>query len=662
MAEQESSSVDRFEDRLEFETLISELSSRFINLPPGEVDHAIEDALGQVCERLGIELAVLWKWSGTNPDVIAPTHVYPARPGRELLEPIRQEQYPWSVEQVRAGRVVALASLDAAPAEAAVDSHFARLAGIRSNLTLPLAVGGEPPVGALAFNTVRAERDWPEALVKRLRLVAQVFAGALARKRADEALGESEERLSLAADAAEAGLWSLDFHTGVFWVTQGARAIFGFPPDEVIDLERLEKAVHPDDRNLVRAAIERSATADGHVNVEYRIILPGEGGLRWISSRGRTRFSSAGAPERLMGVSIDVTERKRADEAHRAGEARLAAGADLAELAFYEMDYGRGVAWVDERFRTVCGLPEGHDNALQALAFWSEHLHPGDRRRVLELREQMHDGRLPQLTVEYRYLHPTVGEKWIKHVGRIATRDASGRAVIAYGVLRDITESKRVEEELHDLSRRLIRAHEEERALLARELHDDVTQRLAVLAIDAGRAEIAARDEVQAEVLRSVREGLVHLSEDIHSLAYQLHPSVLEELGLAEALRAECERRRRQGRLELALELDPLPAFVAKDAALCLFRIAQEALNNVARHAGARAASVTLKQMDGGLLLAVRDAGAGFDPTNPGIRRSLGLASMRERVRLVDGTLDIDSAPGRGTAVIAWVPAKGESQ
>jgi signal transduction histidine kinase len=110
------------------------------------------------------------------------------------------------------------------------------------------------------------------------------------------------------------------------------------------------------------------------------------------------------------------------------------------------------------------------------------------------------------------------------------------------------------------------------------------------------------------------------------------------------------------------VELDPLPAFVGRDAALCLFRVAQEALNNVTRHAGARAASVVLRQMDGGLLLAVRDDGVGFDPASPGTGRRLGLASMRERVRLVNGTLDIESAPGRGTAIVAWVPAEGGSR
>jgi signal transduction histidine kinase len=239
-------------------------------------------------------------------------------------------------------------------------------------------------------------------------------------------------------------------------------------------------------------------------------------------------------------------------------------------------------------------------------------------------------------------------------------RDAGGHTTRAYGVLRDISESKRVEVELRDLSRRLIGAHEEERALLARELHDDVSQRLAVLAIDVGRAELTAPEGELAEAMQAVREGLVRLSEDIHSLAYQLHPSVLEELGLAEALRAEGERHGRQG-LHVWVHLDPLDAVVPDDVALCLFRVAQEALNNAARHAAARVATVRLRQMDGGLLLAVSDNGVGFDPKNPG-QGGLGSASMRERVSLVDGTLDIESAPGRGTTVVAWVPAEGGSK
>ena len=199
-------------------------------------------------------------------------------------------------------------------------------------------------------------------------------------------------------------------------------------------------------------------------------------------------------------------------------------------------------------------------------SIWIEHLHPDELQRVLDLREQMQDGRLDRLSLEYRYVHPTRGELWIHHLGGVSERETNGRAVRTFGVLRDITERKRAEEELRDLSQRLIRAHEEERAMLARELHDDVTQRLAVLAIEVGRAEFAAPDGPHAHAMRSVREGLVRLSEDVHSLAYQLHPSVLDELGLAEALRTECERRGRQGSLGLSVDIDPLPtAIVGRD-------------------------------------------------------------------------------------------------
>jgi PAS domain S-box-containing protein len=664
MAEEERSSADLVENRLEFETLISDLSSRFINLPPDEVDHAIEEAQRRVCECLDLDLSALWQWLAEGPPALKMTHVYRSLEGPPI--PVgtmdAQESFPWCLDQLIAGRIIAVTDVEKVPPEAAHDQEGWRHFNLKSVLTIPLSAGGGPAIGALNFNSIRKQRDWPDALVNRLQLVAQIFASALARKHADEALRDSEERLSLAADSAAAGLWTLDYSTGVFWVTERARTIFGFSADEVITMERLRASVHPDDWDLVRGAVERSARDGEPVNVEYRIVLPSDGAVRWIASNGRPQPGPTGEPKRLTGISIDVTERKHAEQAFRATEARLAAGAALAGLAFYEVDFDQRVAFVDDRFREICGLPPDRQQGLQPLEFWIEHLHSDDRERVLYERQQLHEGRLERLNFEYRFLNPIHGERWIHHVGCVTTRDAAGHTVRSYGVLRDITEHKRAEDALRDLSRRLIRAQEEERALLARELHDDVTQRVAVLAIEAGRAELAATEGSQKQAMRSVREGLVRLSEDIHSLAYQLHPSVLDELGLAEALRAECERVCGQGRVDLSLELDPLSASVGRDAALCLFRLAQEALNNVTRHAGARAASVTLRQMDGGLLLAVRDDGVGFDPVSPGTRRSLGLASMRERVRLVNGTLDIESAPGRGTQIIAWVPVEGEAR
>ncbi|MGE5362229.1 MAG: sensor histidine kinase [Bacteroidales bacterium] len=213
------------------------------------------------------------------------------------------------------------------------------------------------------------------------------------------------------------------------------------------------------------------------------------------------------------------------------------------------------------------------------------------------------------------------------------------------------------ENEPLELRQRLISAREEERALVARELHDDVIQRLALLSIELGSVERAERETEQTEKVRAVRHELRRLSDDVHSLSRQMHPSVLDDVGLVEALRSECRRRCRQDGIEVSVDVGPLPV-VGRDEALCLYRVLQEALNNVRRHARSRTARVVLRQADGGLRLVVHDNGVGFDPGRPKRRDGLGLVSMRERVRLVNGTFHVDSDPGRGTAVIAWVPAE----
>jgi PAS domain S-box-containing protein len=647
--------TEDLKDLLEIETLISDLSSRFINLPPERVDAAIEDVQRRVCEVLGVDLSALWESTAVAPRSFVLTHFYSAHGDLGALERgMRAEEYfPWLVGEVLAGRTFAATSLDEMPDEGAVDRENGRLLGIRSTLTVPLSVGGEP-VGALAFNTLGSTRDWPERLVSRISLIAQVFANALARKRADEVLRESEERVRLAADSAGAGLWSLDLATGVFWTSEKTLALLDLPPGEVVTLERLRRCVHPHDWPTAQATIDEAVRSGQSGQVEYRVIGRDDS-VRWLSSRGRPQYSSNGRPDRLMGVTVDITDRRQAEDALGVSEARLNAGAELAGLAFYEVDFDTGTMYADERLRELFGVP-AECRGMEVLEFWLAHLHPDDEQRALDLRRQLHGGELDQFSFEYRFVNPRRGERWIHHLARATARDEAGQAVRTFGVFRDVTERKRVEAELQDLSRRLLRAQEEERALLARELHDDVSQRLAVLAIDVGRAEMDAVDGPYAEAMRLVREGLVRLSEDVHSLAYQLHPSVLEELGLGQALRTECERRGRHSDFELSVSIGELPPVVPREQALCLFRVAQEALNNVARHAGATAASVRLRASEGGLLLAVTDDGRGFDLRSPDKGRRLGLAGMRERVQLADGTLEIEAAQGEGTMVLAWVP------
>ena len=164
------------EDRLRFETLLTDISARFVNLPADQIDGEIVDAQRRVCECLGLELSALWQSSVETPDFVTLTHLYRPLGGPPLPERMDAKEYfPWCLQQVTAGKVIAV-STEEAPAEAARDQEVWRHYGIKSILTFPLSAGGEPLIGALGFNTVREERTWPEALVNRLQLVAQIFS------------------------------------------------------------------------------------------------------------------------------------------------------------------------------------------------------------------------------------------------------------------------------------------------------------------------------------------------------------------------------------------------------------------------------------------------------------------------------------------------------
>jgi signal transduction histidine kinase/DNA-binding CsgD family transcriptional regulator len=209
----------------------------------------------------------------------------------------------------------------------------------------------------------------------------------------------------------------------------------------------------------------------------------------------------------------------------------------------------------------------------------------------------------------------------------------------------------------------LLQAQEEERRRIAREMHDDWTQRLAVLAIDTARMEQepglgpSARAQLQA-----MRGELVSLSEDVHALSRQLHPSILDDLGLADALLSECASFSRREGIAVDYRPEGVPASVPKEVALCVYRVAQEALRNIARHARVTTARVSLVGTGRDLLLSVQDEGAGFDPAGARSRPALGLSSMEERVRLIQAELSVRSAPGRGTTVTLRVPLAGDSE
>lgn len=217
--------------------------------------------------------------------------------------------------------------------------------------------------------------------------------------------------------------------------------------------------------------------------------------------------------------------------------------------------------------------------------------------------------------------------------------------------------------DLRMLASQLLRLQEEERRRISRDLHDDINQRLALLSIDIERLERQLSHASVGTVLtvRAIQDRIVELSESVRRLAHQFHPSILDDLGLSIALRRLIDDFQSRTGLDARFTSKDIPQYLTQDVVTCLYRVTQEGLANIARHARATTVRVELMRMREGLQLLIRDDGVGFDVNHDGDRRgSLGLLSMKERVSLVAGSFTIDSVMGKGTEICAWVPLKQE--
>jgi signal transduction histidine kinase len=221
----------------------------------------------------------------------------------------------------------------------------------------------------------------------------------------------------------------------------------------------------------------------------------------------------------------------------------------------------------------------------------------------------------------------------------------------------EIAERKRAQLEIERLAGRLINAQEEERSRIGRELHDHISQRLGLVTIKIDQLSVdPASPAGVSKSLADIRKQTSEITTDVHRLSHRLHSSMLDYLGLVPALqRLVGEFSDRHG-LAIDFEHTPLPAPLSSEVALCLFRIAEEALNNMVKHSHAELARVALAQRDQGVQLTVEDSGDGFDPKILEGKAGLGFVSMRERLRLVRGTIRVQSAPKQGTRIEAWVP------
>ena len=428
--------------------------------------------------------------------------------------------------------------------------------------------------------------------------------------------------------------------------------------DDVIGADAF-RHVHPDDRERVKAQFAQMLADGIGRRVEFRYLLPG-GEVRHFDSQGDTIPGPDGRAQLVVVVSRDVTERRRMEDELRARNVQLQEAQSVANLGSWEWDVRSNRIWWSDQLRRIFGVDERYEPRLESVL---EAVHPEERATIAEAtRLSLENGQV--YDKPYRIVRPDGAVRIVVTSGRVE-RDADNRPTRMLGILADITDrtwierrARSVADRLRSVSRRLVEVQEAERRLLARELHDRVGQSLTALGLNlrviASELKLESGQAVMARM-----EDCMRLVEDtvgaMRDVMGELRPQALDDYGLLAALRAHVAAFTARTGIHVAVEKSGEPVVIAKEAELALFRIAQEALNNVAKHSKATAVRMSFGGNGGDAVLALSDDGVGFDPARSGA--GWGLIIMRERAESIGARLELDAAPERGVRIAVRCPA-----
>ena len=486
---------------------------------------------------------------------------------------------------------------------------------------------------------------------------------------------ESEERFRHIFQYAGTGIAIADLSGRFIRCNPAYCAITGYTEDELIQMV-FPALAHPEDREGNLQAIQ-AVLEDRQPSFEMESrYMHKAGHAVWVHKYLSVLYSRKGKPTHLITLVTDVTGRRREEELLQESNVLLERYAkerttDLAVAnerwdwvvratndGVWDWDLVHDTVYFSPRWREMHGFHEHERN--ETMADWSARLHPDDQPRVLKKLEEYLAGRGQEFWEEYRIQRKDGTYMWVLDRG-VALWGEGGRAVRIVGAESDITRQKEAEVALRELSVRLLQVQEEERRRIARDLHDDVTQRLAVLTMELhGIKQYAVETGCDASVVSHVKalgESVERLTTDVQQLAHQLHPSILEHVGLEAAVREHVDEFAARTGLAVEVMTRKVPQPIQIEQATCLYRVLQESLQNVRKHAQASNVLVRLLGTNRGVGLCVHDDGQGFQAkVAAGCRKGLGLTSMAERVFALNGTFLVRAAPGNGTEIHAWVP------
>lgn len=492
-----------------------------------------------------------------------------------------------------------------------------------------------------------------------------VVEDATERKQAQEALEQSEQRLRNIFDGLGPDMFVglLSTEGVVLEANQQALAAAGLKPEDVLGKPVEETywfSYSEDSKRQMRAAVTRAARGEpSRYDVQIRVT---ENQFIPLDFSVQPFRDTTGRVTLLVPSAIVITERKLAEQALRESEERLRLALDAAHMGTFDWDVpGNRITWSRWHDELWGFKPGEFSGTYEAFA---QRVHPDDLPGINAEVERCVAAREP-FAHEFRVVWPDGSVHWITGRGEFTFNEA-GAAVRMHGAVVEITERKQAEaallenaRELETLSRRLLSAQEDERRHIARELHDELGQALTAIKINLqarGRFEGHSLEDLDAENIRVVDGAL----QQVRQLALTLRPSMLDDLGLGSALRWMADQQAGRGGLAIHVGADFPDTRLAPELETACFRIAQEALTNIVRHAQARSATIELRHEGDRLVMTVQDDGRGFDVAAMRARAraggSMGLLGMQERAVLCGGNLAIESSPERGTMLRARFP------
>ena len=644
--------------RAELQRLVTGLSTKFINLATDEIDSGINHALQEIGEFAGVDRSYIFLFYD-NLTKMDNTHEWCAQgiePQIQNSQGFLVKDFPWCEKRIKRFETIRIPRVSDLPPEA-IEKQVFESQQIQSLIVVPM-VYDKCLYGFVGFDSVRMEKVWPEDIIAPVGIAGEIFANALERKRTEQALRQSENKYRTLLENLPQKIFQKDRNSVYVSCNERYARDLKIRPEEICG--KTDYEFFPKELAEKYMADDKRIIALGKTEAfEEKYIQDGE--EIWVRTVKTPVRNDRGDITGVLGIFWDITEQKQAEDALRRSEEKYS-GLVEASLTGVYIDQDSKIVFANRKFAEIYGYSR---KELEGIASWKL-VHPEDRALTNEIRTRRLKGKDVPSEYEARGLTKDGRTIWIKR--RNTLIDYRARPAVLGNVV-DTTKRKLMQNALQEsaerlrlLSSHLLTARERERRRISLELHDDMGQVLTALKLQLRSLERGLREDQQA--LRADCEHAVcyvdQIIDNVRRLSRDLSPSILEDLGLSAALRWLTDDVCRHYNIEFSVEIQDVDDLFSKEAQIIIYRIFQEALTNIGRHAHATHVSVVVKKKDGNPYFMVKDNGNGFDVEDVRAKacteKGLGLEAMDERVRMLGGSLEIWSEPGAGTRITFTVP------